>query len=195
MTSAMALYNETEECPYIAGQEDFSVRRHLGEWFVHEYLDAPFLRGLSCVYFDFVYQHVGAFLVKIVGLRDVTGDFFCLWRNEEILMTYTCFFNETDRAIMTILHTNESALEYLPTYVVVDTDYTDYSVLYSCFQPLYPDNKLEFLWILSRKGKTVPAKKIQEVKARLKISGVNTDALIRGYNHTCRKYANRWFWY
>ncbi len=68
-----------------------------------------------------------------------------------------------------------------PNYVVIDTDYENYSLVYTCqVSPsiiFSSEKKTEYAWILSRQ-RTLDSKTLERLEGKLKALGVDLAALI-----------------
>ena len=66
-------------------------------------------------------------------------------------------------------------------YQVIDTDYTNYAIVYSCTQFLFTKN--EIVWILGRQ-KTMDATTLKNAQDKVKNLGISTSSLIN-VNQSC----------
>ncbi len=74
-----------------------------------------------------------------------------------------------------------------PNYIVLDTDYTSYSLVYSCTQSapsIFSSGKTEYAWILSRQ-KTLDQATVQRLENMLTSIGVDRSKLLVT-NQSCR---------
>lgn len=72
---------------------------------------------------------------------------------------------------------NETLFRNNADYEVVDTDYTNYALVYSCINLPLVDYKDEFVWILGR-TKSLDIKVINNLKEKLTKLGVDTKPLV-----------------
>jgi lipocalin len=76
-----------------------------------------------------------------------------------------------------IIVLNETIVRSSADYEVVETDYTNYALVYSCINLPLVNYKDEFVWILSR-TKTLDIKVINNLKEKLTKLGVDTKHLV-----------------
>merc|ERR1712131_36575 len=149
-------------CPEPAVQQGFQVSQYLGKWYEIEKLPAVFQKG-TCTQADYTLRDATSINVLNQGLLE----------DGEI--------NEAHGSARIVDLSEPAKLEvsFFPgtggPYWVVSTDYTTYSVVYSCRN--YPGGLYaDYAWVLSR-TRTLPADQVTELKDMMKASGIILDRM------------------
>merc|ERR1712179_663508 len=127
-------------CPTLATKEDFTVEQYLGPWYENRKYCNIFQLGLRCVIANYTDNSDGTYGVTNSGLA--------------ILLNLPVSIDGTIQAVSNTtgeLHVSFSGTEIAPTsgnYLVLDTDYTGYSIVWSCTD--YGLFNSQLLWILTR---------------------------------------------
>jgi lipocalin len=116
---------------------------------------------------------------------------------KEILLTHLSFFSirvakiplsVTGKAVMLNATTpsvlgvsfNEKRPQTTPNYIVLDTDYENYTLVYTCrIEPSFfkSEKKVEYAWLLSRE-RTMKPETVEKLRGKLSGLGVDVDKLM-----------------
>jgi lipocalin len=153
-------------CPIVKPQSDFDKTKFFGHWVEVEKSPSIFDLVMRCIAVDYSDDNDGSINVIVRGSSlaglplSINGDGLPqdVTRNGQYSVRYGF------------------GVPFQGTYItIVDTDYTDYSVIYSCTNSLLPGVfHTEYVWILSRDGTlSNPSRQnIYEQLDRLKINRV-----------------------
>uniref|UniRef100_A0A182JKD6 Lipocalin/cytosolic fatty-acid binding domain-containing protein n=1 Tax=Anopheles atroparvus TaxID=41427 RepID=A0A182JKD6_ANOAO len=134
--------------PYV---KNFQIEKYLGVWYERERYEQPYERNQECVTTEYrSSQPVGMLEVKTRGLLPTNETFQAFssigtfseepsengeW-NAKLNMSFGAGWNET-------------------IYYIVDTDYGNYAIVYSCTSFPETDQSVEGYWLLSRTRKPI----------------------------------------
>ncbi|XP_071033743.1 apolipoprotein D-like isoform X1 [Parasteatoda tepidariorum] len=125
-------------CPNVPVKQNFDVSKYAGVWYELEKYPVPFQAGLKCNTAS--YTAKGDYLVVVnYGINKRTG------RKHSIEGKATI----PDKNVPAKLKVKLNTMPFSANYWVLDTDYDEYSLVYSCHSVLRLF-KTEFVWILSR---------------------------------------------
>ncbi|KAG8181803.1 hypothetical protein JTE90_001459 [Oedothorax gibbosus] len=119
-------------------KENLDVKQYVGVWYEIEKNPVPFEAGLKCN--QALYGDEGDYVSVVNRGVSVTSG-----RNSSIEGKATI----PDKTVAAKLKVKFNSMPFSADYWVLDTDYKQYSVVYSCFSILNIFNA-EYLWILSR---------------------------------------------
>lgn len=126
------------ECPQVTTKEGFDIASYMGKWYELEKYPNSFQKG-DCGVAEYVLQDDGIVAVNNTERKPdgFAGTAIGQARDDP---------SSTDPARLQVRFS-----KWAPwgKYWVLDTDYTSYSVVYSCTD--YIVRRVEFLWILGRK--------------------------------------------
>ena len=152
---------------------DFNATRYVGKWYEIERFDYIFESGLSCVTAEY-----GTINSTFVSVRN--GGFYVSTQKFDYRDGYAHIPNvqEPNKLLVTlpIMIGNTTLFENTGNYNVWETDYTTYSVVYSCSK-YFNLIKSEIAWILSR-TKTLDPALVASIKQRLTAKGLNINKFI-----------------
>jgi len=148
-------------CPKdIQAQDTFNVTRYLGRWYELYRFPTVFEFGQTCASANYTLLDNGHLAVHNSGytdgkLKDIHGDAYC-----------------PDETYPARLGVRFSTAQPYGAYWVVETDYDNYSLVYSC-GPLLGLAHVEMAWLLTRRPELEQAT-VDRLFGRLKQGGVNT---------------------
>ncbi|GBM98444.1 Apolipoprotein D [Araneus ventricosus] len=129
---------KTGKCPAIPVKKNFNVKEYAGVWYEIEKNPTSFEFGSKCT--NAVYGDEGGYLsVTNRGVDIKTG------KGRSIHGKVTI----PDKSVPAKLKVKFDAVPRIGDYWVLDTDYKQYSVVFSCVS-VDEALKIEYLWILSR---------------------------------------------
>ncbi|CAL1294119.1 unnamed protein product [Larinioides sclopetarius] len=125
-------------CPDVPVKENLDVKQYTGQWYEIEKNPVPFEAGLKCNVAN--YGDEGDY-VSVVnkGISKRTGKESSIQGKATI----------PDKDVPAKLKVKFNGMPFSADYWVLDTDYKQYSVVFSCFSVLNLFNA-EYVWILSR---------------------------------------------
>ncbi|NXI61149.1 APOD protein, partial [Anseranas semipalmata] len=147
-------------CPKPPVEQNFNITRYLGTWYEIEKLPASFERG-KCIQATYSVKGNGKY-------RVVNKELLANGRVNQIEgeITYT---NASEPAKLSVRF---SWLMPAAPYWVLDTDYENYSLVYSCTSVLGLFH-VEYAWILSR-SRQLDSGTVEELKNVLESNGIDT---------------------
>ncbi|XP_054153595.1 apolipoprotein D-like [Oppia nitens] len=136
------------DCPEVKTVDNFDVNRYMGKWY--EIMKYPMLweTGLKCVTQTLMANSNGTLSVKNAGVYKLI--------DYPVSITGLAISNYTDPAKLTVefkpfpYYTSRSKLW------ILETDYSNYALAYSCINPPFVPFNIENAWILSRKPNLNP---------------------------------------
>jgi len=163
-------------CPDIPTKPDFDLQQYLGLWFSYENFDAPFQFGASCVSANYSILPDNNIKVLNVGFRDFKIFGRVLHRSLQVAEGRARVVDPNVPGGLQVQFDGQPDMgggDDEANYLIVDTDYTTYSLVYSCSQPIsFIPLKVEFAWVLTRARAARPAN-LDELRRTLQMKGVN----------------------
>ena len=154
---------------------DFDASKYVGKWYEVERVDYIFEANLQCVTAEYGGINATFVSVKNGGLNINTQQF-------DYINGYAYVPNVAEpsklKVVLPIIVANTTLFENTGNYNVWQTDYTQYSVVYSCKQVIPKVLKYEIVWLLSR-TKTLDQQLVQNLKQILKDKGVDTSKFLK----------------
>ncbi|XP_054839666.1 apolipoprotein D isoform X2 [Eublepharis macularius] len=151
------------KCPDPPVQEEFDVAKYLGKWYVIEKLPSNFEKS-DCVQANYSRKENGKF--KVV--------------NKELLLDGT--INEVEGEAFQVDPNEPARLQvkfnwFMPAapYLVISTDYKNYSLVYSCMTFLWLFH-VDYAWILSRTPQLHP-ETVEHLKSILQSYEIGTEQM------------------
>merc|ERR1712203_1197807 len=149
--SLAAIGISTGSCPPVTGMSDFDVSAYLGQWYEYsnlfEIYQDVFAVGAKCVRATYTKEGdtVGVkneYVSPFTGYGSIEG--IARFTNSSTVGELIVNFNSPDGR--SLFGGDPNA----PNYIVIDTDYTSYSVVYMCRNIILGIFKKESLWLLTR---------------------------------------------
>jgi apolipoprotein D and lipocalin family protein len=157
-------------CPNIQTKQNFTAEQYMGRWY--EIQKYPFLPEFfqKCVTADYTLNSNGT--VTVVNRAQF------LLTNIPVSITGIATPNATDPARLKV----DFYTGVIGDYWVLDTDYTSYSLVYSCVNFFL--FRFENAWILSR-NTTLDSQTIQNLRTKLSSIGSSTFLLTKTNQRNC----------
>ncbi|BFZ09820.1 hypothetical protein BsWGS_12859 [Bradybaena similaris] len=178
----MVLSNGT--CQNVPGQEDFDWKLHRGRWYVVEAFDVPYLTRLTCMTIDYILPDNKTVHIATSGVRHYNWFGIPFWHTTVLIREKGIIANLSQSSELAASLGQNSLHLYNTRYVVVETDYDNYSLVYACYEPTIFDFKIEAAWILTRKFGEIPYN-LEQLKNNLTIHNVDTNNFKPANNTNC----------
>ncbi|KAH9515078.1 hypothetical protein Btru_019143 [Bulinus truncatus] len=160
-------------CPDIPLKQNLDVNQYMGKWYTSESFPAPFQAGMSCITAEYSLNSNGTVRVKNTGVREVKFFGKTIFRSNSSIVGEAKIMNSSQPAGLHVQFPGQPDFDKnKPNYLVLDTDYTNYSLVYSCSKPISIFPKAEIAWILARTPGVKPLQTTQ-LKALLTSYGVD----------------------
>lgn len=159
------------KCPQVPTKPDFDLNKYLGLWFSYVNFDAPFQWGSTCVKALYKLKSNDKIQVVNSGFNDFR--FFGLsFGKTPIRIVGEAFIVDPQKpGGLNVRFGNQPGFDpTIPNYLIMDTDYNNFSVVYSCTEESI--FKIEFAWILTRQRGVAPTN-LNSLYGRLTGYGVN----------------------
>lgn len=141
------------QCPQLSAKLDFNLNQYLGHWYEIQRYEQEFQVAMECTTADYTLADPNVARVTVVNsgvvftgnsanafeARGVAVPTFPADTRNPAKLNVAFFGQEPDRS----------------NYWVLDTDYTSYSVVWSCEQTS-PTSYTEYAWVLSREQYMTP---------------------------------------
>ncbi|XP_046353923.2 apolipoprotein D-like [Haliotis rufescens] len=143
-------------CPDVPVQGNFSLTSYLGTWYEDERFFAVYEIGAECAQANYSMKANGHVRVLNSGTgRSIEGDAYAPDPSEPAKLLVKFFWWQRPG-----------------NYWVVETDYSNYSVVYSCIDLYFMH--LDTAWLLTRTRDGVPDDMKNDIYGRLTAYGINT---------------------
>ncbi|KAK7500043.1 hypothetical protein BaRGS_00008590, partial [Batillaria attramentaria] len=172
-------------CPKPPVKQNFDVTRYMGKWWEYQRFPAPFEFAVVCGSAN--YTLLQSDLVKVVnaGIQDIKIFGWTVRRAPTVAEGEAKI---VDPAMPSELLVSFGDMPQIgpstePNYLVVDTDYDNFAVVYSCssFGPL----NFQLAWILTRAQGVKPSQ-YDAIYTTLRNAGVDTGAFITVDHSNCK---------
>ncbi|XP_049530212.1 apolipoprotein D-like [Anopheles darlingi] len=159
-------------CRTVEVVQDFQVDKYLGLWYDLEHYEASFEQNTDCVTAEYSRYEDGSIRVFNSAVRLTDGLLYAV--DGRAVLSYP----EVDVLEAKLNVSFYGAPNDESNYWVLDTDYENYSIVWSC-EPLGEDRSLEYYWLLSRTPSLPEDEELREKILTLKHeSGIVDDELI-----------------
>ncbi|KAK3734964.1 hypothetical protein RRG08_038986 [Elysia crispata] len=171
------------QCPKITTKTNFDLNRYLGLWFSYENFDAPFQWGSTCVRALYSIKPNGRIKVINSGYSDVRLFGRSFYRSPIRIEGEAFIVDPAKPGGLNVRFGGQPDTDGgRANYLIMDTDYDNYSVVYSCSkQSIF---KIELAWILTRQKGVRPAN-IDTIYQTLTDYGVNVTNFKRVDHSNC----------
>jgi len=152
-----------KSCPQVETKKDFDLNKYMGRWFEIEKYPNWFEKG-SCNGAEYKLKPEGGVAVNNSEVLDNGKPNFAIGNARQ----------DPSSSIASHLQVRFSKWQPWGQYLVLDTDYDTYTVVYSCSNLLIA--RMEFLWIMARE-RTLSAENHQNIYKMLENYGIDTSPL------------------
>ncbi|GFO24811.1 apolipoprotein d [Plakobranchus ocellatus] len=171
-------------CPKVTGQEQFEKTRYAGVWYEYQRFPDVVSEGLDCTSYTFYDTWHSMRVVKNGTLRaDFFGNKFIM-ANISVNGLVTVL-NEAKPAELNIVY-GKASPRRKANYIIQDTDYKSYSVVFSCTQ--MQDFNMQNAYILTRVRGVAPPN-LAELESKLTEAGVDVSAFFVVHQKGCPDYS------
>ncbi|ETN61000.1 hypothetical protein AND_007357 [Anopheles darlingi] len=133
--------------------ESFEVEKYIGKWYELERYEQPFQRNHDCVTTQYRRSEpIGKLQVTTRGFFNGTHSNF----------TDIGVFSDVSNPKEAKFKINLAKATNTSNYWIVDTDYTNYAIVYTCTPILESDQSVEGYWLLARTSKLTDTKEVLE---------------------------------
>ncbi|OWF55136.1 apolipoprotein D-like [Mizuhopecten yessoensis] len=160
-------------CPTSTTQQSFDLNRYIGDWYELYKFRASFETGEKCIVANYTLTPANHIKVKNTGIDPKTGNYS---------IAYGDAF-QGDLNSPAKLKIRFAANTPYGNYWVLKTDYTSYTLIYSCTDILGLSH-LEFAWILSRQ-RSLPQAKIDELFKVFESFHIDTNHFLKSDQTNC----------
>jgi len=170
-SAAGFLVIETGNCPATGTKANFNINQYLGTWYEYERFDNPFEIAVKCGTAQ--YDLIDSQTVRVVnaGIRQIKLFNFVKTVPTEVNGT-AVVLDPSKPAELKVSFSEYDMSGNGPNYFVVDTDYNNYAVVFSCSKFDFFNINIQFAWILTRQRGVAPAN-LQVIKDNLTASGID----------------------
>ncbi|XP_076445787.1 apolipoprotein D-like [Babylonia areolata] len=174
-----------KKCPKPPVKNDFDVTQYMGKWWEYQRFPAPFEFASTCGSAN--YTLLSDTRVKVVnaGIQKIEI-FGIVLRRKPILAIGEAVVLDPKRPgelKVTFPQSPASLNDDSPNYFVVDTDYENFAVVFSCTD--FFIGNFQFAWILTR-GQGVRPANLESIYKTLREAGINTKNFITVRHTDCR---------
>ncbi|XP_064619210.1 apolipoprotein D-like [Lineus longissimus] len=166
-------------CPDLPVKTNFNAKKYTGIWYEYERYFAIFELFGTCTYANYTLKPNGRIDVVNTGVNRFTGN-----ANRVHGEAYAPDASEPAKLLVSF---DQSPAKPGP-YWVLDTDYRNYSIVYSCVDLVdtsWIKAKAEIVWILARSRAGPSASLVQKAEGKLKNLGVSTIPLLKTRQTNC----------
>jgi len=170
------------KCPQVDSVQNFDINRYMGKWWEYERFPAIFEYGVECGFANYTLMDNGKIKVLNSGIQHIKFLWFTIKRERTNAVGEAAIVDPAQPSRLQVSFGGMPAGSGEANYFLVDTDYDNYAVVYSC-SPLIPlpgldsTSNIQFAWILTRAQGVKPAN-YDAIIARLTSFGVDVSPFI-----------------
>ncbi|GFO04336.1 apolipoprotein d [Plakobranchus ocellatus] len=157
------------QCPNVPGQATLDKAQYLGTWYEYKRFPAIFEAGLDCT--TATYGDAGD-KISVTNSGTLRLNFFGrrIVLNENSIDGFASIPDPSKPAELSVSFGGVDMGGNSPNYFIQDTDYINYSVVFSCAQ--FPGFNIQFAWILTRAPGVAPSN-LATLESNLSAAGVD----------------------
>ncbi|KAK3746057.1 hypothetical protein RRG08_065222 [Elysia crispata] len=158
------------DCPAVVGQSTLDTASYLGTWYEYRRFPAVFELGLDCTSAVYGLAGNGTISVTNGGTIRITlfGKKYVIKRSS--IQGNATVPDPSKPAELSVSFGGFSPAGDKPNYFIQETDYENYSVVFSCAQ--LPGFNVQFAWILTRARGVAPSN-LSDLESKLTDAGVD----------------------
>jgi len=159
------------------------LKQYMGRWYATESFDAPYQAFAQCITANYTLQPSGDVRVLnqgVTGLR-VWGK---LWFKQRSVADGFARVPDKSNPGALQVQFGGPAGDDIPNYLLLETDYKEYALVWSCVNVLGGVFTVDTAWILSRTP--VPPRQTEMLKAKLRSYGIDTGYFRKIYHDDCK---------
>lgn len=172
-------------CPQPPVKQGFDVKRYVGKWWEYQRFPAPFEYAVVCGSANYTLLQSDVIKVVNAGIQDIKIFGYTV-RRAPVLAEGSARIvdlSTPSKLIVSFAGMPKGAASTEPNYLVVDTDYDNYAVVYSCNS--FGFINFQLAWILTRAQGVKPAQ-FDAIITTLRNAGVDTSAFITVDHSNCK---------
>jgi lipocalin len=163
-----------QDCPNIQVKQEFDVNLYLGKWYEIEKFYLIWAANQRCI--EAIYTPIDS---TTIGVNNSGLD---IRTNEWVNQLGKGLIKDASEPAKLEIEFKVGPITNRGTYWVIDTDYTNYSLVYSCSKIL--GLKFEYAWILAR-DRTLDSNVIQQAKNMLKMYNIDISKFLVSDQNNC----------
>ncbi|XP_032887908.1 apolipoprotein D-like isoform X1 [Amblyraja radiata] len=171
-------------CTEVESQQNFTLSEYMGVWHEIERLPTHFVSG-ECVTEKYSLQTNG--WIKLTTMERLENGSLQYYQGELAPTRLNVTATLQYRSGLPFISIPEMAEFSFVPYIILSTDYTSYSLVYSCFQQrMFSWSRVEYAWILSRE-RHLPEDVINHLHEILEKYKIQADEMVKSPQENCPK--------